>query len=179
MADNNPARTEPQPARSLPSEGEITGWAEGADLPTLAHLFDQLDTKRFDGLVMQIRKEELLPQHWQVISNREIAADPSFEDLGEVKRLRSGYSDDEVALRRLVALEIAWRELGGKQPSLWTVADVFVALRRLIDHETKVNFHDLLSAVRDVWAGLTLPHGRTQVDNLAAVLSFVRQKTKK
>jgi hypothetical protein len=42
-----------------------------------------------------------------------------------------------------------------------------------------VNFHDLLSAVRDVWAGMTLPHGRTQLDNLSDVLSFVRQKTKK
>jgi hypothetical protein len=129
--DNLPGRAAEQPARSLPAEGQIAAWVDGADLPTLTHLFDQLDTKRFDALIMQIRKEELLPQHWQVISSREIAAELSFEDLGEVRRLRSGYSDDEVELRRLVALEIAWRELGGKQPSLWTVADVFVALRRL------------------------------------------------
>ena len=75
--------------------------------------------------------------------------------------------------------EAAWRELAGKQPALWTVADLFAALRRIIDNRLDVDLHDLMSAQRDVWAGMTLPHGRMQLDNLWAVLVFARQKTKK
>ncbi len=59
------------PARELPTAAQIAAWIEGADLPTLPALFE-LPLPRFDALVMQIRKEELLPQHWQVISNREL-----------------------------------------------------------------------------------------------------------
>ena len=169
----------PAPARDLPSQEAISAWISGEDLPTLAYLFDQLSLKRFDGLIMQIRKEELLPQHWQVVSQREIADDTSFDRLVEVARLRSRLVDPEAPDPRAVALKIAWRELGGKQPSLWTVADLLVAIRRIISHEIEVDYHDLVSAVRDVWAGMSLPHGQVQLDQLAAVLSFVRQKTKK
>lgn len=169
----------PAPARDLPSQDDIAAWIRGQNLPSLSYLFDQLNLKRIDGLIMQIRKEELLPQHWQVVSQREIADDTSFDRLVEVARLRSRLADPEAPDPRAVALKIAWRELGGKQPSLWTVADLMVVLRRIIDREIEIDFHDLLSAVRDVWAGMTLPHGQAQLDQLWAVLSLVRQKTKK
>lgn len=167
------------PARVLPSAEQIAAWIGGEELPALAHLFDQLDTLRFDALTMQIRKEELLPQHWQVISQRELPADLGFEDLAVVRRLRERYSDSDRGTARLAALQLAWRELGGKQPTLWTVADLVAVLRRVVDRRLEVDFHDLLSVTRDVWAGMTLPHGRAQLDQLWAVVVFVRQKTKK
>ena len=98
---------------------------------------------------------------------------------GKVKRLRNTYQDGKVIQDRLAALESGWRELGGKQPALWTVADLFAVLRRIVDLNLDVDVHDLLSGARDTWAGMTLPHGQTQLDNLWAVLLFVRQKTKK
>ena len=168
-----------KPARELPSPEQIGSWVAGEDLPTLSHLFDKPSVKLFDALVMQIRKEELLPQHWQVISQRQVPDNLEFHDLGEVSRLRNTYQDGKVVQDRLAALEAGWRELGGKQPALWTVADLFAILRRIVDLNLDVNTHDLLSAARDTWAGMTLPHGQTQLDNLWAVLVFVRQKTKK
>ena len=176
-APQKPVAT-PPPARDLPSPEQIGIWMTGEDLPSLAHLFDKPSLKLFDALVMQIRKEELLPQHWQVISHRRVPDSVDFHDLGEVKRLRATYQDGKVLQDRLAALEVAWRELGGKQPALWSVADLFAALRRNIDHNLGVEVHDLLSAVRDVWAGMTLPHGRSQLDGLWAVLLFVRSKTR-
>jgi hypothetical protein len=169
----------PKPARELPSPEQIAAWVGGEDLPALAHLFDQLDTLRFDALTMQVRKEELLPQHWQVISQREIPEDLDFEEVAMVRRLRDRYSGADRAAARLAALRLAWQELGGKQPTLWTVADLFAVLRRVVDLRLEVDLHDLLSVTRDVWAGMTLPRGRTQLDQLWAVLAFVRQKTKK
>ena len=169
----------PAPARDLPSQDDISAWIGGQDLPSLSYLFDQLNLKRMDALIMQIRKEELLPQHWQVVSQREIADDTSFDRLAAVTRLRSRLDDPEAPDSRAVALKIAWRELAGKQPSLWTVADLMVATRRIIDREIEIDFYDLFSAVRDVWASMTLPHGQTQLDQLRAILSFIRQKTKK
>ena len=177
-APEKPAAPKP-PARELPSPEQIGAWIGGQDLPILAHLFDKPSLKLFDALVMQIRKEELLPQHWQVISQRQIPDSLDFHELGEVRRLRDFYQDGGVLQARLAALEVAWRELGGKQPALWTVADLFAALRRNLEHQLGVDVHDLLSVTRDVWAGMTLPHGRTQLDTLWAVLLFVRSKTKK
>jgi len=178
-----PAAQKPEvaktPARELPSPDQIGAWMNGEDLPVLAHLFDKPSLKLFDALVMQIRKEELLPQHWQVISHRQIPDSQDFHDLGEVRRLRTTYQDGKVLQDRLAALEVAWRELGGKQPALWSVADLFAALRRNLEHDLDVDVHELLSAVREIWAGMTLPHGRTQLDSLWAVLLFIRSKTKK
>lgn len=168
-----------KPARVLPSEEEIAAWAQGADLPSLDNLFNQLNTKLFDAKVMQIRKEELLPQHWQVISRLEPPPDEEFDGLPEVARLRVGAADSEVAEERIEALRLAWRELRGKRPSLWTASDLFTALRRIIDKKIEIDFHALLSAVRDVWLGLRLPHGREQLEVLWACLAFIRQKTKK
>ncbi|MEJ2084169.1 MAG: hypothetical protein P8Y44_00640 [Acidobacteriota bacterium] len=174
-----PPKAQPAAKRDLPSQQDIQAWVGGSDLPTLAYLFDQLNLKRFDGLVMQIRKEELLPQHWQVVSQREVEDDTAFDRLPEVERLRSRLPDPEAPDPRAVALKIAWRELGGKQPSLWSVADVLVAIRRIINHEIDVDYHDLLSAVRDVWSKMSLPQGQFQLEQLQNVLAFVRQKTKK
>jgi len=167
------------PARELPSPDQIGAWMGGEDLPILAHLFDKPSLKLFDAMVMQIRKEELLPQHWQVISQRQVPDSVDFHQLGEVRRLRAGYQDGKVAQDRLAALEVGWRELGGKQPALWSVADLFAALRRNLEFDLGIDVHDLLSAIRDIWAGMTLPHGRTQLDGLWAVLLFARSKTKK
>ncbi len=167
------------PPRELPAVEAIAGWIQGAELPTLAALFDQLVVAKFDALVMQIRKEELLPQHWQVISQRAIPDESAFERLPQVTRLRERYADQALAERRLAALKAAWIELGGKHPSLWTVPDLFAALRRIIDRKLPVDFYDLLSAVRDVWAGQQLPQAKEQLEILWACLAFIRGKTKK
>lgn len=180
-APSKPAAKSPspaKPARDLPSQDDVAAWIEGADRPTLAHLFDQLTLVRFDALTMQIRKEELLPQHWQVISDRALPDDAQLEKLPEVARLRASLDNEATASQRLAALEVAWRELGGKQPMAWTVADLLAAMRRIIEKKLEVDFHHLLSAARDVWTGMTLPHGRTQLDHLWAILAFVAQKTK-
>jgi hypothetical protein len=176
--ESGTAKTDEPGGRQLPSLEEIAGWAEGADLPTLSALFDQLPLARYDILVAQIRKEELLPQHWQVISQRSIPDKAIFEELPEVRRLRSRYAEDGTAESRLSALEAGWLELAGKQPSLWTTPDLFAAIRRIIDHQRDVDIHELLSAVRDVWRDQKHPRGQEQVDMLWACLAFVRQKTK-
>jgi hypothetical protein len=161
--------------REIPTQADLARWVAGEDLPTLEHLFDQLNTKTFDVKVMQIKKEELLPQHWQVISRLEPPADEEFDRLPEVERLRRSSADAE---QRVEALRVAWRELRGKRPSLWSAADIFAALRRVIDKKREVAFHDLLSAVRDVWRGLSLPQGREQLEVLWGCLDFIRSKTK-
>ena len=176
-ASEKPAPEKPQ--RELPSPEQIGSWISGEDLPNLVHLFDKPSVKLFDALVMQIRKEELLPQHWQVISQRQVPDNEEFHELGEVKRLRNSDQDGKVIQGRLAALETGWRELGGKQPALWTVADLLAVLRRNVDLNLGLNTYDLLSATRDVWADMSLPHGQTQLDSLWAILLFVRQKTKK
>ena len=52
-------------------------------------------------------------------------------------------------------------------------------MRRIIDKKIEVDFHDLLSAVRDVWRNLDLPRGRENLEILWTCLVFVRGKTKK
>ncbi len=167
------------PPRELPSEEEIAAWVQGADLPSLANLFNNLALKKYDALVMQIKKAELVPQHWQVISSTEAPDEALFDGLPAVAKLRAGYRDEELAERRLAALETAWVELRGLQPSLWTTPDLFAAMRRIIDKKLEVDFHDLLSAVRDVWRNLDLPRGRENLEILWTCLAFVRGKTKK
>jgi len=177
-----PEKPQPKPkppARELPSQADVARWVEGEDVESLENLFNLLNTKLFDAKFMQLKKEELLPQHWQVISRLTAPDDAEFDRLGEVARLRERYGSGETADRRIAALRVAWRELRGKQPALWSASDVFSALRRIIDRKLEVGFHDLLSAVRDVWRGLTLPHGREQLEVLWACLDFIRSKTKK
>ena len=167
------------PPRDLPSEEEIAAWVQGADLPSLANLFNILPLKKYDALVMQIRKAELVPQHWQVIASTEPPDEALFDSLPSVAKLRRGYRDEELARRRLAALKLAWIELRGLQPSLWTTPDLFAAMRRIIDKQIEIDFHDLLSAVRDVWRNLDLPSGKENLEILWASLAFVRGKTKK
>jgi hypothetical protein len=173
-----PPKPKPEP-RELPSEEEIASWAQGADLPSLANLFNILPIKKYDALVMQIRKAELVPQHWQVIASVEPPDEALFDALPSVAKLRRGYRDEELAGRRLAALKAAWVELRGLQPSLWTTPDLFAAMRRIIDKKIEIDFHDLLSAVRDVWRNLDLPSGKENLEILWASLAFVRSKTKK
>ena len=178
-APPKPAPKPKPPPRELPTMEGIAAFIEGEDYPLINALFNQLVLPKFDGLYAQIKKEEILPQHWQVISARQAPSDVAFADLKVVQRLRASYDDDEVANARLAALEVAWEELRGKSPALWTAQDVFHALRRILQKKRPIDHHDLLSAVRDVWAGLTLPHGREQLEQLWACLAFVRKKTKK
>lgn len=173
-----PDKSEPPP-RELPSEEEIAAWVQGADLPSLANLFNNLPLKKFDALYMQIRKAELVPQHWQVISSTAPPDEAEFDALPSIVKLRRGYRDAELAERRLAALKTAWVELRGLQPSLWATPDLFAAMRRIIDKKREVDFHDLLSAVRDVWRSLELPRGRENLEILWACLAFIRGKTKK
>ncbi len=172
-----PAKPKP-PARVLPSQEQIAAWVAGDDLPSLANLFNLMNTKLFDVMMMQVRKEELLPQHWQVISRLEPPPDEEFDRLPVVERLRAS-APSEAAEQRVEALRIAWQELRGKHPSLWSASDLFAALRRIIDKKRQVDFHALLSAVRDVWRNLDLPQGQEQLEVLWACLAFIREKTKK
>ena len=173
-----PPKPKPEP-RELPSEEEIASWVQGADLPSLANLFNILPLKKYDALVMQIKKAELVPQHWQVISSTEAPDEAAFEALPAVAKLRRGYRDEALADRRLAALKTAWIELRGLQPSMWAAPDLFAAMRRIIDKKIEVDFHDLLSAVRDVWRNLGLPRGQENLEILWTCLAFVRGKTKK
>jgi hypothetical protein len=182
-ATPTPPPKPPPPARELPEIEAIGRWVEGAELPLLRALFElptgaPLPLAKFDALGMQIRKAELLPQHWQVISDHSAPDDFVFDALTETARLRVAYGD-ELAARRLHNLRLAWRELGGKQPSLWSVPDVLAAIRRLLDRKAEFDVYELLSAVRDVWRGMTLPFGREQLEILWACLGFIRGKTKK
>jgi len=179
-----PPKPPTAPARELPEIEAIGRWAEGEDLPLLAALFQAptggfLPLAKFDALGMQIKKEELLPQHWQVISDHTVPDDSVFDQLGEVGRLRAAYRDQELSRRRLDNLRLAWRELAGKQPALWSVPDLLAAMRRLIDRKVDFDVYELLSAVRDVWRAMTLPFGREQLEILWACLAFIRTKTKK
>ena len=173
-----PPKPKPEP-RELPSEEEIAAWVQGAELPSLANLFNILPIKKFDALVMQIRKAELVPQHWQVISSTEPPDEAVFDRLPAIAKLRRGYRDEGLARRRLEALKTAWVELRGLQPSMWATLDVFAAMRRIIDKGIEVDFHDLLSAVRDVWRNMDLPRGQENLEILWTCLAFVRGKTKK
>jgi len=163
--------------RDLPTAEEIAAWIEGADSPRIGELF-AIPLVKWDAFGMQIKKEELLPQHWQVLTAITSPDDAVFERLPEVGRLRVAYRDQELSRRRLAALREAWRALRGKQPSLWTVSDLFAAVRRLMERKVEVDWHDLVSAVRDLWAGMTVPHGREQLEVLWACLDFIRSKSK-
>ncbi len=167
------------PARVLPEPEEIAAWIKGADLATLGALFEGLPLARFDTLMLQVKKEELLPQHWQVIAEREPPEDIVFDRLPEVGGLRVRYKDQPLARRRIENLRWGWRELRGRRPALWTVADLFTAMRRIIERKRPVDWHELLSAIRDVWRGLELPHGREQLEVLWACLALMRKNTKK
>jgi hypothetical protein len=167
------------PARPLPSQEDIAAWIEGADNPLIGALFEGLNVARFDALILQVRKEELIPQHWQVIADRRVPDDLEFERLPEVGALRVRYRNQELSRRRLAPLRIAWRELAGRRPGIWTVADLFAAMRRIYEHNQKVDWHDLLVASRDIWRDRDLPHGREQLEVLWACLAQIRKSTKK
>ena len=175
-----PAAKKPAaPPRELPSQEDIAAWIKGKDCPPVGTLFEGLVLMKLDAFVMQIRKAEILPQHWQVISQIGVADENAFDELPEVARLRAGYADAATAERRVAALKTAWIELRGKKPTLWSVPDLFAALRRIIEKKIAVDFHDLLSAVRDIWRGMTLPQAQEQLEILWSCLSFIRTKTKK
>lgn len=174
-----PAPPAPAPARALPSPEEIGEWIHGAEVSTIDALFDGLAVAKFDVLVMQVRKEELIPQHWQVLSDHTPPDDLEFERLAEVGRLRVRYKDQELSRARVHQLRFGWRELGGKRPALWSVPDLFAAMRRILDKKLAVDWTALLTAQRDVWRDLTLPFGREQLEILWACLVLMRKNTKK
>ena len=169
----------PETTRVLPSDEQIAAWAAGEDVASIGTLFEGLKLQRFDAFNAQIRNKEILPQHWQPISTDEVPADEVFDGLPEVSNLRQRYRDQELARQRLGAMKIAWRELRGKRPGLWTVADLMAALRRIIQKEIEVDFNALLSAARDLWRGMTLPMGQEQVEILWACIAMIRKGTKK
>jgi len=174
-----PAPPPAAPARPLPTPEEIGEWIHGADLPTLAALFEGLPVAKFDILVMQVRKEELVPQHWQAISDHTPPDDLTFDRLAEIGRLRVRYKDQELSRRRVEQLRLGWRELGGLRPAMWTVADLLAAMRRIIDKKRPVDWNDFLAAQRDVWRDLALPHGKEQTEVLWGCLVQMRKSTKK
>jgi hypothetical protein len=167
------------PPRALPTEADIARWAAGEEVPLVGALFETLDVAKFDLLVTQIRKEELLPQHWQPLTNRLLPDDTVFEELAEIGRLRIAYRDHDLARRRLDALRAGWRALRGKRPALWEAADFFAALRRLLEPRQVVSPYDLLSGLRDVWRTSTLPRGREQLLVMWHCLVQARRVTKK
>ena len=167
------------PARALPSPEDITAWIHGADVPLIGVLFEGLDVKRFDALVMQVRKEELVPQHWQVLSSHAAPDDLVFNRLPEVGRLRVRYKNQELSRQRLHSLRFGWMELGGRRPAMWAMADLLAAMRRIYEKNHPVNWTDFLSAVRDVWRDSDLPFGKEQLEILWSSLTLIRKKTKK
>jgi hypothetical protein len=187
MSEPTPVSPAPAPAakppapppRPLPTETDIGRWAEGEDVPLVGALFEQLDVAKFDLLVTQIRKEELLPQHWQPLPTRAVPDDSFFEELPEVGRLRVLYRDHELARRRVDALRLGWRALRGKRPALWEAADFFAALRRLLQQKAALAPYDLLAALRDVWRTSSLPRGREQLIVMWNCLAQARRVTKK
>jgi hypothetical protein len=166
------------PPRALPSQDDIARWAAGGDA-NVGILFEGLALARFDAFVTKIRNEEILAQHWQVISALRPPLDDEFERLPEVGRLRQHYRDHSVARKRLDAMKVAWRELRGKRPSLWQVPDLLAAMRRIIAKQIAVDWNDLLTAVRDLWLTSSMPAGKEQVEILWACLGVVRDGTKK
>ena len=101
------------PPRALPSDEDISAWIHGADVPTLGAVFEEIDVKRFDALIMQVRKEELVPQHWQVLSSHAVPDDIVFNRLPEVGQLRVRYKNQELSRRRLQHLRYGWMEMAG------------------------------------------------------------------
>ena len=172
------AKADEGPPRALPLHDDIAAWVQGADA-NVGILFEGLALPRFDVFVTKIRNEELVPQHWQVISAIRPPDDAEFERLPEVGRLRQHYRDQAVARRRLEAMKLAWRELRGKRPSLWAVPDLLAAMRRIVAKQHAVDWNDLLSAVRDLWLTSPMPAGKEQVEILWAALVLVRDATKK
>jgi hypothetical protein len=167
------------PPRALPTPEDISAWVHGADAPIVGVLFEGLNVTRFDTLVMQVRKEEVLPQHWQVITDHTPPDDLEFHRLAEIGKLRVRYKDQELARRRIEQLLLGWRELGGRRPALWSVADLLAAMRRLIDKARPVQWHEFLSATRDVWRDHELPFGKEQLEVWWACLALIRKNTKK
>lgn len=174
-----PAAAPVAPARDLPSPEEIGEWIHGADVPTIGNLFEGLPVAKLDVLVMQVRKEELLPQHWQVLTDPVPQDDLAYERLAEVGRLRVRYKNQELSRRRVAELRSGWRELRGKRPALWSVSDLFAAMRRIIERKHPVSWTEFLSAQRDVWRDLDLPFGREQLEVLWNCLLLIRKNTKK
>ena len=173
-----PKKEEPPP-RVLPSDDEISAWANGADVASIGTLFEGLVLKKFDTFNTKFRSQEILPQHWQVISELEVPNDEVFDGLPEIGTLRQQYRDQKLARRRLGAMKVAWRELRGKSPGLWQVSDLMAAIRRIIDKQIEVDFNDLLHGARDLWRSMTLPVGQEQVEILWACIALVRKGTKK
>lgn len=167
------------PPRPLPTPEDIAAWIHGDEVPLIAALFDQLNVKTFDAMVMQIRKEELVPQHWQVISNHTPPDDIVFNRLPEIGKLRVRYKNQELSRRRVEQIYLGWRELGGRQPALWTVADLLAAMRRIYEKSRPVDWNELLSAVRDVWRDHELPFGKEQLEVWWNCLVLIRKNTKK
>lgn len=167
------------PPRPLPTEEDIAAWIHGAEVPLIGALFEGIDLKRFDALVALIRKEELVPQHWQVLSNHTPPDDLIFNRLPEVGRLRVRYKDQQLSRRRLHHLRFAWIEMGGRRPGIWTVPDLLAAMRRIYEKNHPVNWTELLTAMRDIWRESDLPFGREQLEGLWACLALVRKNTKK
>ncbi len=179
---SEPATEEPKPEpppRVLPSNEDIAAWAAGAEVKSIGTLFEGLKLARYDAFCAQIRNKEILPQHWQVITEDGAPDDRVFDGLPEIGNLRVKYADQELARRRLGAMKIAWRELRGKRPGLWQVGDLVAAIRRIIQKEIEVDIYELLSGTRDLWRGMTLPMGKEQVEILWAALAVIRKGTKK
>jgi hypothetical protein len=174
-----PAKPAAAPARALPSDEDIAAWIHGADVPVLGAVFEGLDVKRFDALMMQVRKEELVPQHWQVLTNHQAPDDLVFNRLPEVGQLRVLYKNQELSRRLLHHLRFGWMEMGGRRPAVWTVPDLFAAMRRIYEKKHPVDWTDFLTAVRDVWRGSGLPFGQEQLEVLWACLVLIRKNTKK
>jgi len=179
MSDTGSAVKTPPPARVLPSQEEIASWIAGAEIASLVTPLEGVTLKRYDTLVTQVGKAELLPQHWQSIAGHGHPDESEFEALPEVRKLRRSYADETLGERRVAALLVAWQQLRGKRPALWTVPDLLAAFRRIIAADLPVDRGDLLAATRDVWRGTELPQGRENLDRLWATLSFIRKKTRK
>ena len=173
-----PAKPAPPP-RVLPTQEDVARFIAGEDVPEIENLFNLRALKMYDALYMQIKKAELLPQHWQPLTRHEQPDGDAFDSLAAIKRLRAQYGESETSAARVGQLKQAWLALAGKSPSLWTADDLFVAMRRMLASGDKPEYHEMLSAARDLWRGHKLPLGQEQLELLWVCLDFAREKTKK
>ena len=161
---------------SPPSPGHLERWLQGEEVPEIGALFARLDFARLEAAAVSVPvPEPTTPRRAPAVSRRGLPEDLKFHRLPEIGALRVLYKNQEVSRRRVNALHFGWRELGGKRPAEWTVAELLQVLRRdALAAGRQADPADLLTAARDVWRTLEPPQGRERLEELGRALKRLR-----
>lgn len=165
------------PQTSQTSRGDLERWLQGEEVPGIGALFARLDFARLEVAASQAAPspEPGPAKRAAAGSRRGLPQDLKFERLPEIGELRVLYKNHEVSRRRVNALHFAWRELGGKRPAEWTVAELLQVLRRdALAAGRQADPADLLTAARDVWRTLEPPRGQERLEELGRALARLR-----